>query len=171
MKTSDNISFLLLLFFNWRIIVLQCCIGFCYTTWINHNYIFVYIYIYTHILTPSSSFLVSWFFASGGQSIRDSASVLPMNIQGWFPSGLTDLISWQSKGLSKVFSSTTVWTPSVLMNIQGWFSLGLTGLISLQSKRLSKVFSSTTVWKNQFFDAQPSLWSNSHIHTWLLEKT
>ena len=47
---------------------------------------------------------------------------------------------------------------------------GLTGLISLQSKGLSKVFSRTIVWKHQFFSAQPSLWSNSHIHTWLLEK-
>ena len=56
------------------------------------------------------------------------------------------------------------------MNIQGWFPLGLTGLISLQSKGLSRVFSSTTVWKHWFFGAQPSLWFNSHIHTWLLEK-
>ena len=56
------------------------------------------------------------------------------------------------------------------MNIQGWFPLGLTGWISLQSKGLSRVFSSTTVWKNQFLSIQPSLWSNSHIHTWLLEK-
>ena len=48
--------------------------------------------------------------------------------------------------------------------------LGLTGLISLQSKGLSRVFSITTVQKHQFFGAQPSLWSNSHIHTWLLEK-
>ena len=43
--------------------------------------------------------------------------------------------------------------------------LGWTGLISLQSKRLSRVFSNTTVQKHQFFGAQPSLWSNSHIHT------
>ena len=54
--------------------------------------------------------------------------------------------------------------------IQGWFPLGLTGLISLLSKGLSRVFSNTTVWKHQFFGAQPSLWSDSHIHTWLLEK-
>ena len=47
----------------------------------------------------------------------------------------------------------------------GWFPLGLTGLISLQSKGLSRVFSSTTIWKHQFFSAQPSLWSNSHICT------
>ena len=53
---------------------------------------------------------------------------------------------------------------------QGWFPLGLTGLISLQFKELSRVFSSTVFQKHQFFSAQPSLWSNSHIHTWLLEK-
>ena len=48
-------------------------------------------------------------------------------------------------------------------------SLGWTGLISMQSKGLSRVFN-TTVQKHQFFSAQPSLWCNSHIHTWLLEK-
>ena len=52
-----------------------------------------------------------------------------------------------------------------------WFPLGWTGWISLLSKGLSRVFSSTTVQKHQFISAQPSLWSNSHIHTWLLEKT
>ena len=60
---------------------------------------------------PSSgSFLMSQFFTSGGLSIgaSDSASVLPINIQGWFPLGLTDLISLRSKGLSRVFSSPTV---------------------------------------------------------------
>ena len=56
------------------------------------------------------------------------------------------------------------------MTIQSWFPLGLTGLNSLQYKALSRVFSSTAVWKHQFFGTQPSLWSNSHIHTWLLEK-
>ena len=81
----------------------------------------------------SGSFPMSWFFESGDQSIGASASVLPMNIQGWFP-------------------------------------LGLTGFISLQSKGLSRVFSSTTIKKHQFFGTQPSLWSNSHMHTWLLEK-
>ena len=54
--------------------------------------------------------------------------------------------------------------------IQGWFSLGFTGLISLQSKGLPRVFSSTTIWKHQLFGPHPSLWSKSHIHTWLLEK-
>ena len=58
----------------------------------------------------------------------------------------------------------------LLINIQDWFPLRWTGFI-LQSKGLSRVFSSITVRKHQFFGAQPSLWSNSHIHTCLLEKT
>ena len=59
----------------------------------------------------SGSFPMSWLFTSGGQSITASGSalVLQMNIQGWFPLGLTGLISLQSKGLSRDFSSTTVW--------------------------------------------------------------
>ena len=83
----------------------------------------------------SGSFPRSQFFASGGQSIgaSASASVHPMNIQDWFP-------------------------------------LGLTGLISLQSKGLSRLCSNTTVKKHQFFGAQLSSQSNSHIHTWPLEK-
>ena len=60
-------------------------------------------------------------------------------------------------------------SPSVI--IQDWFPLGLTGLISLKSKGLWRVFSNTRVQKHQFFGAQLSLWSNSHIHTWLLEKS
>ena len=56
-----------------------------------------------------------------------------------------------------------------ILNIQGWSPLGLTGLIPLQSKGLSRVFSRTAIQKHQFFSAQPSLWSSSHIHTWLLE--
>ena len=55
------------------------------------------------------------------------------------------------------------------MNTQDWFPLGLTGLISLQSKALSRVFSNTTVQNHQFFGAQLSLQSSSHIHTWLLD--
>ena len=81
---------------------------------------------------PASGSL-SRLFTSDGQSIGASATVLPVNIQGWFP-------------------------------------LGLTGLISVQSKGFSRVFSSTTIWKHQFFGSQPSLWSNSHIYTWLLDK-
>ena len=56
------------------------------------------------------------------------------------------------------------------MIIQDWFPLGWTGWISLQSKGLSRIFSNTTVQKHQFFSSEPSLWSNSDIHIWLLEK-
>ena len=64
-----------------------------------------------------------------------------------------------------------VWvSASVLpMNIQDWSPLGQTGWISLQSKGLSRVFNNT-VQKHQFFSTQPSLWSSSYIHIWLLEK-
>ena len=66
------------------------------------------------LLLPSSfpasgSFPMSWLFTSGGQSIRASASVLPMNIQGWSPLGLIGLISLLSKELSRVFCNTIVW--------------------------------------------------------------
>ena len=56
------------------------------------------------------------------------------------------------------------------VNIQDWSPLGLTGWIYLLSKELSRVFSNTTIQKHQFFSTCPSLWSSSHIHTWLLEK-
>ena len=58
----------------------------------------------------SVSFPMSWLLASGGENIGESASasVLPMHIQDWFPLGLTGLISLQTKGLSSVFSNTTV---------------------------------------------------------------
>ena len=57
------------------------------------------------------------------------------------------------------------------MNIQDWFPLRWTGWISLQSKGLLRVFSNTTFQKHQFFGTQLSLYPNSHIHTWLLEKS
>ena len=57
------------------------------------------------------------------------------------------------------------------VSIQGWFPLGLTGLIPMLSKWLSRVFTRTTIRKHQFFGSQPSSWSNSHICTWLLEKS
>ena len=62
-------------------------------------------------LSALGSFPMSWLFASGGESVGALApvSVLPMNIQGWFPLGLIGLISLQSKGFSRVFSSSTIW--------------------------------------------------------------
>ena len=76
----------------------------------------------------SRSFAINQFFTSGGQSygVSAPASIFPMNIQDWFPLGLT-----------------------------GW---------------ILRIFSNTTIQKHQFFSAQLSLWSNSHIHTWLLDK-
>ena len=59
-------------------------------------------------LSQLQVFIMSRLFISGSQSIGASAWVLPMNIQGWFPLGLTGLISLPSKGLSRVFSSTTI---------------------------------------------------------------
>ena len=56
----------------------------------------------------------------------------------------------------------------LLINIQGWFPLGSAGLISWHSEELSRVFSSTTVWKHQFFGAQLSLWTSSHIYYYMM---
>ena len=85
---------------------------------------------------PTSRFFqMNQLFASGGQSIGVSTSTLV------FP-----------------------------INTQDWSALGWIGWISLQSKGLSRVFSNTTVQKHQFFSAQLSSKSNSHIHTWPLEK-
>ena len=81
-----------------------------------------------------------------------------------------------SSPMSQLFSSgdqiigASASAPILPMNIQGWFPLGLIGLTSSQSKGLLRVFSITTVQKHQFFGAQPSLRSNSHICTWPLEK-
>ena len=91
----------------------------------------------------SGSFPINWLFVSGSQSIgaSPSAAVFPVNIQGWFSLGLTGLISFRID----------------------WFDLLAVqwNLKSLLQHRKSK---------HQFFSTEPSLWSNSHICTWLLEK-
>ena len=78
----------------------------CYLTISSSAYFFSFC---LQSLPASESFSKSQLFASGGQSIGTSASVLPMNVQDWFHFGLIGLISLQSKKLSRVFSSTTVW--------------------------------------------------------------
>ena len=116
-------------------LVLHCLLEFCSNSFPRSWWCYLTVSsFYVQSFPASKSFPMSQLF-TGGQSIWASASVsvLPINIQGWFP-------------------------------------LGLTGLFSLLSKGLSRVFSSTTIWKHQFFSAQPSLWSISHICTWLLEK-
>ena len=74
-------------------------------------------------------------------------------------------IRWPEYWSSGISPSSGI---STVLNMQDWFHLGLTGLISLLSKGLSRVFFSTIVQKHQFFGTQPSLWSNTHIHMWLL---
>ena len=93
-------------------------------------------------LPASGSFPVSQLFTWGGQNIgvSGSTSVLPVNTQDWSP---------------------LAWTGWSLQSMHPW---------SLQSKGLSRAFSNTTVQKHQFFSAQLSSQSNSHIHTWPLEK-
>ena len=116
----------------------RACSNSCPSNWWCHPTISSSVVPFSFCLQPfpaSGSLLISKFLKSGSQSIgvSASASVLSMNILDWFP-------------------------------------LGWTGWISLLSKGLSRVFSNTTVQRHQSFSAQLSLWSNRHIHTWLLEK-
>ena len=100
-----------------------------------------------------------------------SSSFIPFSscLQSFPASGSFPMSRLLALGSQSTGASTSV---SVLpMNIRGWFPLALSDLISLESKGLSRVFSSITVQKYQFFGAQPSLWSNSHICSWLLKKT
>ena len=99
-----------------------------------------------------------------------SSSVVPFSsCPQSFPASGSFQISqfFTSAGQSIGVSASTSVLP---MNTQDWSSLGWTGWTSLQSNGFSRVFSNTTVQKPQFFSAQLSLQSNSHIHTWLLEK-
>ena len=99
-----------------------------------------------------------------------SSSVVPFSshLQSFPGSGSFQMSQFFASGGQSI---GVLASASVLpMNIHDWLPLGWTGWISLQSKGLSRGFSNTTVQKHQFFSAQLSLWSNSHIHTWLLEK-
>ena len=98
-----------------------------------------------------------------------SSSVVPFFCLQPFPaSGSFSMNHFFASGGQSIEASSSA---SVLpMDVQVWSPLGWTGWISLQPKGLSRVSSITTVQKHQFFSAQLSLWSNSHIHTWLLEK-
>ena len=96
------------------------------------------------------------------------SSVVPFSfcLQSFPASGSFQMLfasGGQSIGVSA--SASVLWT-----NIQNWFTLGWTGLTSLQSKGLSRVFFNTTIQKHQIFSSQFSSQSNSHIHTWPLEK-
>ena len=98
-----------------------------------------------------------------------SSSLVPFSHLQSFPASGSFQMSqfFASGGQSIGVSASTSVLP---MNIQDWYHLGWTGWISLQFKGLSRVFPNTTVLKHQLFCALLSSWSNSHIHTWLLEK-
>ena len=99
-----------------------------------------------------------------------SISVIPFSshLQSFPASGSFQMSLFFASGGQIIGASASA--SALPMNIQDWFPLGWTGCISLQSKEFSRVFSNTTVQKHQFFSTQPSLWFDSHIHTWLLEK-
>ena len=117
-------------------------------------------------LPASESFPMSQLFSWGGQSIGVSAlaSVLPMNTQDW---SALFIYLFKFYFIFKLYITVLV-LPNIKMNppqVYMW-----NGWISLQSKGHSRVFSNTTVQKHQFFGTQLSSQSNSHIHTWPLEK-
>ena len=99
-----------------------------------------------------------------------SSSVVPLSscpqsfpASRYFPVSQLFTSGGQSMGVSAS-------TPILPMNTKEWSPLGWTSWLTLQSKGLSRVLSNTTVQKHQFFSTQLSSWSNSHLHTWLLEK-
>ena len=140
---------------------------------LNHGWLWPHGLQHTRLLCPSlspgvcsnSCPLNQWCYLI----ISSSATPFSFSIQSFPASG--------SLPMSQLFTSSgqtigaSASAPVLRLNIQGGFPLGLIGWISLQSNELSRVLSSTTVWKLQFFSTQPFLWSNSHIHIWLLKKT
>jgi len=160
------------------------CLAF-FMSQLSHPYMFSSVQWLSHV----QLFATSWTVACHEfLSINNSQTLLKlMSIELVMPSNHF-ILCHPFLLLPSIFPSTRVFTnesvllirwpkywvlasASVLpMNIQDWFPLGLTDWISLLSKGLSRVFSNTTVQKHQFFGTQLSLWSNSHIHTWLLEK-
>ena len=118
----------------------------------------------TPAVYPNSYPLSQWCHPTTSSSVVPFSSY-PQSFpaSGSFPMSQLFTSGGQSIGVS---ASTSV----LPMNTQDWSPLGWTGWISLQSKGLSRVFFNTTVQKHQFFGAQISLQSKSHIHTWLLEK-
>ena len=147
-----------------------------------HSFLFVVVQLLSHawlFATPwTAAFQASVAFTISQSLLKCplshttiSSSVLP------FTSCLQSFLALGSFQMSQCFASggqSIGASASVSMNILDWFLSGLTGLISLGllgiSKGLSRVLSSTTAQKHKFFNAQPYLWSNSHIKRWLPEK-
>ena len=132
----------------------------------SHTHEVLWIYLVSFTTAPSFfSQVDSWLRQESiaGEHLRRPIASLPISIQ--HPLSKDWLGSSQSWGPLKKASASVL--PK---NTQDWSPSGWTGWISVQSKGLSRVFSSTIVQKHQFFSAQLSSQSNSHIHTWPLEK-
>jgi len=179
---------------NWTIVDLQCCVSFKSTTkWFYHTYTYSFSDSFPLSIIQFSSVTQScptlcnqharppcpsptprvhpnpcptsqWCHPSISSSIIPFSSC-PQSLPASRPFTVSQLFTWgsQSIGVSALASVLP-------MNTQDWSPLWWTGWISLQSKGLSRVFSNTTVQKHQFFSTQLSSQSNSHIHTWLLDK-
>ena len=111
---------------------------------------------------PNSCPLSQWCHPAISSSVVPSSCLQSFPASGSFQMNQLFTLGGQSTGVSASISVLP-------MNNQDWFPLEWTGWISLQSKGLLRVFYNTTVQKHQFFGAQLSLESNSHIHAWLLE--
>ena len=174
---------------NCNVVNLQCCISFNCTEEFQ-LYVYTYICICYCSLAKSSltlfnpvdcstpglpeAFTISWSLSKFMYIELVMPSTISFSIALF--SCFQSFLASRSFPMSQLSASggQSIWTlaseSTLPMNIQGWFPLGLTRLTSLLSKEFSRVFSSTTVGKHQFFIAQPSLWSNSHICMWLLER-
>ena len=182
------------IFLNWSIVGLQCCASFrCTTKWFmcvythTHTHTHIYIYQFSSVMSDSlwphglQHARLPWPSPMLGAYSNScplsrwchptiSSSVVPFSScpQSFPASGSFQMSQLFASGDQSIGVSAS--TSVLPMNTQDWSPLGRIGWISLQSKGLSGVFSNTTVQKHQFFGAQLSLYSNSHIHTWLLEK-
>ena len=131
--------------------------------------VWLFVTPWTAVRQATLSFTVSWSLLKlmSMESVMPCHHLILCHPLLLLPSIIPSISLFQWVGSSyRVATSVSV----LPVNIQGWIPLRLTGLRSLLSKGLSRVFSSTTVQKHQFFRALPSLRSNSHIHTRLLEK-
>ena len=145
--------------------------------------------VVVHLLSCVQLFMIPWMAASQASlSFTTSQSLLKLKSIESMMSSNHLILYCPLLLLPPIFPSIRVFSSELVLAIRwskywnfsfnitpsnehsGWFPLGLTGLISLLFKGLLRVLSSSTICKHQFFNAQPSLWSNSHICTWLLDK-
>ena len=138
------------------------------TPWAAAHQVSLYFTIFRSLLKLTSTELVMpcplsrWYHPAISSSVIPFSSYLQsLPALGSFP--MNQLFAWSGQSIG-------VSAPVLPKNTQDWSPLEWTDWISLQSKGLSRVFSNTTVQKHQFFGSQLSLWSNSHIHAWPLEK-